>query len=221
MPSESCRSLEARWLGFLEASLTKELYKDLDIVSPEYGLSRQVADRRTGIRRVNLILVSERSLNDRLQNHPESEVCGIPAMFHIWDISRLFRQRSSRNHKEPLDLDFETQFGEGIPCLPAHLSSDAYRFRQPSCRSNAAPGPLDADEVMTACLANANEGLAFNARKVGKQFEGRGSEWNGFSSGLGARQSQHAKLQVDIVPSQLQNFGEPSASGVEPPCKLR
>lgn len=116
-----------RITSFFEASLTKELSKELEVTSPEYGLSRQIADRKGSIRQLNLILVSERTISDRIQNLPDSETVGIPTSYHIWDISRLQRQRSSRSHKEALDLDFVSMFGEGIPCLPAHLGSETYQ----------------------------------------------------------------------------------------------
>ena len=115
-----------RLSSFFEASLRKDLAKELEVTSPEYGLARQIADRKGQLRRINLILVSERTLSDRLQSMPDGDLCGVPASYHIWDVSRLFRQRSSRTHKEALDLDFEAMFGEGISCLPAHLGSDAY-----------------------------------------------------------------------------------------------
>jgi len=116
-----------RVANFFEASLTKNLAADLEITSPEYGLARQIADRKSLIRHLNLILVSERTLSDRIQALPDSESAGIPTSYHIWDISRLHRQRSSRSHKEALDLDFEAMFGTGISCLPAHLGTDAYQ----------------------------------------------------------------------------------------------
>ena len=115
-----------RLTSFFEASLGKDLAKELEITSPEYGLARQIADRKGQIRRINLILVSERTLSDRIQKMPDAELYGVPVSYHIWDISRLFRQRSSRSHKEALDLNFEEIFGSGISCLPAHLGSDAY-----------------------------------------------------------------------------------------------
>ena len=116
-----------RVANFFEASLTKNLAADLEVTSPEYGLARQIADRKSLIRHLNLILVSERTLSDRIQALPDSETAGIPTSYHIWDISRLHRQRSSRSHKEALDLDFEAMFGTGISCLPAHLGSDTYQ----------------------------------------------------------------------------------------------
>lgn len=116
-----------RVANFFEASLMKNLAADLEVTSPEYGLARQIADRKSLIRHLNLILVSERTLSDRIQALPDSETAGIPTSYHIWDISRLHRQRSSRSHKEALDLDFEAMFGTGISCLPAHLGSDTYQ----------------------------------------------------------------------------------------------
>lgn len=116
-----------RVTNFFEASLRKNLAADLEVTSPEYGLARQIADRKALIRHLNLFLVSERTLSDRIQALPDSESAGVPTTYHIWDISRLHRQRSSRSHKEALDLDFEAMFGTGIPCLPAHLGTDAYQ----------------------------------------------------------------------------------------------
>jgi hypothetical protein len=116
-----------RVVNFFDASLKKNLAADLEITSPEYGLSKQIADRKSLIRHLNLILVSERTLSDRIQALPDAETAGIATSFHIWDISRLHRQRSSRSHKEALDLDFEAMFGTGISCLPAHMGTGAYQ----------------------------------------------------------------------------------------------
>lgn len=113
--------------NFFEASIHKGLAEELEVTSPEYGLARQILDRRGAIRQLNLILFSERTLSGRIQGIPDTEIAGVTATHQIWDISRLHRQRSSRSHKEPLDLDFEQMFGKGIACLPAHLGTDAYQ----------------------------------------------------------------------------------------------
>ena len=93
-----------RAANFFEASISKGLAKELEVTSPEYGLSRQIGDRQGLIRQLNLFLFSERTLSDKIQTLPDSEIAGVPTSYHIWDISRLHRQRSSRSHKEPLDL---------------------------------------------------------------------------------------------------------------------
>ncbi len=114
-----------RVVNFFEASLSGGV--DPDITTPEYGLVRQIADRKNLLRQVNFFVVSERVLSDRFQAIPDNQVGGIPVAYHIWDIARFQRQRSSRGHKEALDIDFVELFGEGIPCLPAHLGSGSYK----------------------------------------------------------------------------------------------
>lgn len=116
-----------RVANFFEACISKGLSVELEVTSPEYGLAQQISDRRGAIRRLNLVLFSERTLSEKIQEIPDSEVAGVPVSHHIWDISRLHRQRSSRGHKEPLDLDFEKMFGKGIFCLPAHLGEGTYQ----------------------------------------------------------------------------------------------
>ncbi len=116
-----------RVTNFFEASTNKGLAGELEVTSPGYGLARQIADRKGSIRQLNLVLFSERALSEKIQAVPDTEVAGVPTSHHIWDISRLYRQRSSRGHKEPLDLDFEQMFGRGISCLPAHLGAGAYQ----------------------------------------------------------------------------------------------
>lgn len=114
-----------RAVNFFEASLQGQL--EPDVTTPEYGLVRQIADRRAMLRHVNFYLTSERVLSDRFQGLPDNEICGIRATYHIWDMARFQRQRSSRGHKEPLNIDFVELFGNGIACLPANLGSDFYR----------------------------------------------------------------------------------------------
>ncbi|RXT18744.1 AIPR family protein [Rhizobium leguminosarum] len=114
-----------RVINFFEFSLGGSLGPD--VTTPEYALMRQIADRRASLRKVNFYLVSERILSGRFQSLADNEVDGLEASYHIWDIARLQRQRSSRGHKEALDIDFVGLFGDGINCLPANLGSGAYQ----------------------------------------------------------------------------------------------
>lgn len=114
-----------RAVNFFEASLQGTL--EPDVTTPEYGLVRQIADRRAMLRHVNFYLTSERVLSDRFQGFPDNEIGGIRATYHIWDMARFQRQRSSLGQKEPLNIDFVELFGNGIACLPANLGSDSYR----------------------------------------------------------------------------------------------
>lgn len=114
-----------RVVNFFEACLAGSL--EPDVTTPEYGLVRQIADRRSSLRQINFFLTSERVLSDRIQAFPDNEVAGLHATYHIWDMARFQRQRSSRGHKEALDINFVEMFGAGINCLPANLGSDSYQ----------------------------------------------------------------------------------------------
>jgi len=114
-----------RATNFFEASLEGSL--EPDVTTPEYGLVRQIADRKSLLRQVNFFLTSERALSDRFQDLPDNKIAGVRASYHIWDMTRFQRQRSSRGHKEALDIDFVELFGSGINCLPANLGSDSFQ----------------------------------------------------------------------------------------------
>ena len=115
-----------RLANFLEASKEKELHQDLEETSPEYGLSREITDRNGLIRQARFFLFSERTLSERLRALKDNSVADIPITYHVWDVSRLHRQRSSRGHKEALNLDLVEMFGDGVFCLSAHLGRDTY-----------------------------------------------------------------------------------------------
>ncbi|QIL69089.1 AIPR family protein [Diaphorobacter sp. HDW4B] len=126
LPKTDVDAAFKRLTKFFEASKDKDLAAELEPMSPEYGLAREIADRSTRIRKINLVLLSERVLSERIQSIDDSTIAGVPASFHIWDITRLQRQRSARGQKEPLDLDVSGMFGRGLSCLPAHLDTDGY-----------------------------------------------------------------------------------------------
>lgn len=116
-----------RLTNFLDACINKGLAQNLEVTSPEYGLARQIFDRISAVYKVNLFLFSERSLSEKIQELPDTLVAGIPVTHHIWDISRIHRQQSSKSHKEALNLDFVQMFGRGIASLPAHLTTHSYQ----------------------------------------------------------------------------------------------
>lgn len=112
---------------FFLASLEKGLYRELEETSSEYGLARQIVDRGKDIRKVNIFLVSERRLSDRVQSLEDKVLAGRPVSYQIWDIGRLHRQRLASGQREPLEIDFVEVFGRGLPCIKAPLGSDEYK----------------------------------------------------------------------------------------------
>lgn len=112
--------------NFFEESGKKRLCQKLEITSDEYHLSRLIEEKLATFVKVNLFLLSERALSERVKELEVGNICGKAIYYHVWDISRLYRQNFSRGRKEPLELDFIEMFGQGIPCLRANFGMDSY-----------------------------------------------------------------------------------------------
>jgi hypothetical protein len=112
--------------NFFTACSEKGLYGELEETSLGYGLARDIFNRANTFIKVNFYLLSERLLSEKLQAIDDKPCRGRTFTYNIWDISRLHRIRTSRGAKEELIIDFETMFGQGIPCLPAHIKSADY-----------------------------------------------------------------------------------------------
>lgn len=113
--------------NFFQACCEKELWQEIEVTSPEYALARQISDRKDQIAKLRFFLASERRLSERVVAIESDVLCGKPATYHVWDISRLHRQRISRGQREPLVIDFMELFGRGIPCLPVNLGAENYK----------------------------------------------------------------------------------------------
>lgn len=113
--------------NFFTASGEKQLFVSLEETSDGYGLSRIIADRCQSFAKVNFFLLSERVLSERLKALDDKEYRSWTFSYHIWDLSRLHRLRTSRGAREELEINFAAMIGNGLPCLPAHQTSATYK----------------------------------------------------------------------------------------------
>jgi hypothetical protein len=113
--------------NFFTASAEKNLFAGLEETSQGYGLSRNIADRCHFFSKVNFFLLSERVLSERLKALDDKQHKAWTFSYNIWDLSRLHRLRTSRGAREELEINFAEMIGNGLPCLPAHLTSATYR----------------------------------------------------------------------------------------------
>lgn len=113
--------------GFFTTASTKDFYMNLEETSPGYGLAREIADRRGILSKVNFYLISDRVLSERLKELSDTQEAGYTFSYQIWDISRLYRLRSSQGAREELKIDLVEMTGAGLPCLAAHPDYTLYR----------------------------------------------------------------------------------------------
>ncbi len=126
LPRTAVMGIFKRLENFFTNSVSRKLYESLDETSQGYGLSREILDRRNYFTKVNLYLISERNLSERLQVIEDRKYEKWQFSYHIWDLSRFYRLATSKGHKEDLIVDFNELTGEGIQCLPAHLKTADY-----------------------------------------------------------------------------------------------
>ncbi len=119
-------SIYKRLENFFIASAEKKLYESLEETSQGYGLARDIWDRKKGFRRINMILMSERKLSERIQEIEDKAHNNWHFSYDIWDISRFFRHQTSKGSKEELIVDFKERYNQCLPCLPAHLQNTDY-----------------------------------------------------------------------------------------------
>ncbi|EGF89482.1 AIPR family protein [Asticcacaulis biprosthecium C19] len=128
LSSKEVETLLKRVSKFYLECVDKKYYEQLEEMSAVYGLARQIFEQGKTFGRINVYLLSERRLTDSFKKVEVSEIIGeTPLTFHIWDITRLHRLRTSKGAKEPIRIDLKEVWGNGIPCLPAHLSAQTYR----------------------------------------------------------------------------------------------
>lgn len=111
---------------FFESSLQPAFYSQMEESSQGYGIARLIHERKSQIRRLRLFLISNRVLSEKVAGMEDQVIAGIPASFNVWDLSRLNRLVASGRGKEDIDLDLRQDFGQTVPCLPAHLRGADY-----------------------------------------------------------------------------------------------
>lgn len=112
--------------NFLRASLSVGFRDQLEESSPGYGLAELIYARRASINRIRLFLISNRALSARYDGLESDTIEDTPVTYNVWDIGRLHRMVASGRGKEDIQIDFLEEFGQRLPCLPAHVGGDGY-----------------------------------------------------------------------------------------------
>lgn len=79
------------------------------------------------VEEVNLFLLSERVISAR-KDFTREEFEGINIKYHLWDIERLYKLKSSSLSREALEIDLIDRYEQYLECLPAHIGDTAYNL---------------------------------------------------------------------------------------------
>lgn len=112
-----------RLSAFLDRALG-DYYISLEEASPAFDMALGIHQSRNGINKVRFFLLTDGLA--RLEFRPDDRVRGLDASYHIWDARRLYRYVRAGNHREPIHIDLEKDFGGAIPCLTAPTTVVGY-----------------------------------------------------------------------------------------------
>lgn len=99
-------------------------YRDLEEASDVFDLASTIYDMKDNLINVRLFLLTDGITKKDLINDEISEDMTIS--YHIWDLERLYRLKSSGNKREAIEIDFENDFGD-FRCLPMAGSNPVYK----------------------------------------------------------------------------------------------
>lgn len=113
-----------KWIvSYLKKTL-EGYHFSLEESSPSFDMSMNIYNQRGVLRNIRFFLITDGTAN--LDSSEESDDGTLHITKHLWDIRRLYRLRSSGNHREPIGIDFEKDCGGSIPCLPISQPNQVY-----------------------------------------------------------------------------------------------
>ncbi|MHA3062877.1 AIPR family protein [Acinetobacter sp. ANC 4641] len=111
-------------LNFFKESYSQNLYRDFDPSTSLYKLAEYIDVYKDKVEEVNLFLLSERVISAR-KDFIREEFEGINIKYHLWDIERLYKLKSSSLSREALEIDLIDRYKQYLECLPAHIGDTA------------------------------------------------------------------------------------------------
>lgn len=115
-----------RLLKFFKESYNHDFSNKLDPSTEVYRLADYIDVYKDKIEEVNLFFLSEREISKNLNKDLQREEFeNINIKYHLWDISRLYKLKTSGLSREALEIDLANQYQQYLECLPAHIGDTA------------------------------------------------------------------------------------------------
>lgn len=209
-----------RPLRFLKAALDEDWRDRLEETSPGFELADMIAARWSSVKKIRLLLLTDRKLSSRVDGREMTEFMERPVSYSVWDVSRIERIENSAMGREDIIVDLDDH-GGAIPVLPAHMPDSPYH-----AYLAALPGPVLASiyDRWEARLLEQNVRVFLQARGnvnkgIRKTIEEDPAMFFAYNNGITATAEEVDIEQRDGVPMmtrltnlQIVNGGQTSAS---------
>lgn len=106
-------------LRFLKASLKRDFREQLEETSAGFGLADLINTTWKEVEKVKLIVITNADCRTRADAMEVADHDGKPVTLSVWDLKRLQKYVEQGQARANLLIDFEKDFGGGIPILEA------------------------------------------------------------------------------------------------------
>jgi len=111
--------------NFLQKCIADNYFNLIPEVSPVLDLALLLHERRKSMQQARIILFTDsRSKPLAL---PETNIGNLKVSRHIWDLQRLNQVLSSGSKREAIEIDFQKEFEQLIPCLEISDGNPDYK----------------------------------------------------------------------------------------------
>tara|TARA_R110002049_G_scaffold281350_1_gene460910 strand:- start:6221 stop:8305 length:2085 start_codon:yes stop_codon:yes gene_type:complete len=104
---------------FLTAALKRDYREQLEETSPGFGLADLIATTWNSIEKIKLVIVTNADSRTKADSLDVADLDGKPVTLSVWDLKRLKQYMEQGRARADLTIDFERDFGCGIPLLAA------------------------------------------------------------------------------------------------------
>ncbi|MGV3576330.1 MAG: AIPR family protein [Devosia sp.] len=112
-------------INFVIASKRRDFRDTLALGTPEFGTATMIAEAWPSVTKVKLILVTNGIYSARTDAKLAGKIGETPVTYNIWDLTRFHRVETTGS-KEKILVDFEQDFGAGLPALAASSNESEF-----------------------------------------------------------------------------------------------
>lgn len=117
--------LQQQLYRFVRASLSSDFRDKLEETGAGFGLADLIATTWNRIEKIKLIIATNADVRIRSDSDDIESFDNRPVTMSVWDIKRLKQFMEQGQARADLMIDFENEFGGGLPLLPASKGNTA------------------------------------------------------------------------------------------------
>ena len=218
---DQIQRLLQRVYRFVVSSLKVDFREQLEETSAGFGVADLIATTWKDVEKVKLIIVTNADFRARADAANVKDLDGRPVTLSVWDLKRLKQYIEQGQARANLIIDFDRDFGGGVPLLTASGSDSAlesYLAVIPGKQLAAiydkwGPRLLEANvRSFLQARGKVNQGIRNTIRDEPHMFFSYNNGLSATADGIEVEQTDHGLQLVRADNLQIVNGGQTTAS---------